>query len=97
MAAEVSNRDECFSKMRDKLVDCDSTGHIFPTDYWVGPPATLNVRCSGDGEAADKKAERVCTELITLFEGAIGATFYDGVVTQLQHALQSAALAASEA
>ena len=40
---------------------------------------------------------QVVTALVDMFEGPLGATRYDGAVTQVEHALQAAALAAEEA
>ena len=45
---------------------------------------------------ARTQVESVLAELVEMYDGPMGATNYDGTVTQLEHALQSAALAEAE-
>ena len=67
-------------------------------DHWEGKVVDgLEKRGGADVSAGSfPPADEVLDELVNMFDGPLGATNYDGVVTQIEHALQGAALAASE-
>jgi len=70
-----------------------SEGHISRIQHWSGKSAKIP---SGGAAKSIPSVDDVVKELQGWYDGKIGASLYDKVVTQREHALQSAKLAETE-
>jgi predicted HD phosphohydrolase len=82
------HRAEYYKSKRKSLAE----GHISRIQHWVGKPVADAPR----GGETPPSTDDVLNELSVWYDGKVGASLYDKVVTQREHALQCAKLAEDE-